>query len=53
MNSYTEKDHKLAGENGMWKEEDFMVSFPDCGEAPRSCKDEMDPWFRKAEAAEV
>ncbi|QDS73831.1 hypothetical protein FKW77_006437 [Venturia effusa] len=50
LNSYTEKDHKLAGANGMWRDGDFMVSFPDCSEAPRSCKAELEPWLRKTEA---
>lgn len=51
LNSYTEKDHKLAGRDGMWKDGDFMVSFPDCSEPPRSCKEDMDPWFRKTEVS--
>ncbi|TID24279.1 glycosyltransferase family 34 protein [Venturia nashicola] len=51
LNSYTEKDHELAGEDGIWKDGDFMVSFPDCSEPPRSCKEEMNPFFRKTEVS--
>jgi mannan polymerase II complex MNN11 subunit len=49
MNSYTDKDAHLASGKGLWNEGDFMVSFPDCDSAGRSCKNEMDLWFKVAE----
>lgn len=50
--TYTEKDEKLAGEDGLYKEGDFLVYFGDCHSSDRSCAGEMKPYFAKLFAKE-
>jgi hypothetical protein len=49
MNSYSSKDGKLASENGVYKDGDFILYFGDCDSAERSCELEMRPWFQRSQ----
>jgi mannan polymerase II complex MNN11 subunit len=48
MNSYTEKDSKVASDDGLYKEGDFIVYFGDCEKHNRNCETEMQPYFARA-----
>lgn len=45
LTTYTEKDAKLAADDGLYKEGDFTVFFGDCDRGTRSCAAEMKPYF--------
>jgi mannan polymerase II complex MNN11 subunit len=52
LSTYTEKDEKLAGEDGLYKAGDFLVYFGDCTNSNRNCAQEMKPYFAKLFAKE-
>lgn len=52
MNSYGVNIPARGGEEVMYKDKDFIVSFPGCEvERVRSCEKEMDPYYTQWKAA--
>lgn len=52
MNSYGVNISSRGGEEVMYKDDDFIVSFPGCdADQNRNCEKEMDPYYRRWKAA--
>lgn len=52
MNSYGVNISARGGKEAMYKDEDFIVSFPGCEvEQGRSCEEEMGPYYTRWKAA--
>lgn len=51
MNSYGVNISARGGKEAMYKDEDFIVSFPGCEvEQGRSCEEEMGPYYTRWKA---
>jgi len=51
--SYSDRDKAAAINNGVYEAGNFVISFTDCDQPNRNCKEEMRSWFQKLHQIDV